>query len=91
MNFNENNIPICDAQTMPQETLSELMGVAKNMGEDALEKVERISNHLFGKGLNGIEKGEAKCYKDALLQHCKILDNLNYELNNLANLLGCVR
>lgn len=92
MNLYENNIPACDAEAMPQqiETLSEMMGMAKNMGDDALIKIMRIKNHLFGEVSNGIEKNEAKCYRDTMQEHLKTLDGLNYELNFLANLLGCV-
>ena len=89
----ENMTPCCEANAIPQqiETLSEMMGVAKNMGDDALIKIKQIKNHLFGEELNGIEKRESKCYRDVMQEHCKTLDRLNYELNQLANLLGCVR
>lgn len=93
MNNYENITPCSEANAIPQqiETLSEMMGMAKNMGEDALIKIMQIENHLFGEGLNGIEKSEAKCYRDAMQEHLKTLDRLNCELNCLANLLGCVR
>lgn len=93
MNNYENMTPCCEANTIPPQTktLTEIMGMAKNMGDDALIKIMRIKNHLFGEGLNGIEKNEAKCYRDAMQEHLKTLDVLNYELECLANLLGCVR
>ena len=92
MNNYENMTPCCEANTIPQqiETLSEMMDMAKNMGDDALIKIMQIKNHLFGEGLNGIEKSEAKCYRGTMQEHLKTLDRLNYELNCLVNLLGCV-
>ena len=88
MNFNEANMCPVEETPIPQATLSELMGNAKGMGEDAFVMAKTISSHLFGEELNGIEKSEVNCHRDVLQRHCKTLEMLCCELDKIVCLLG---
>ena len=91
MNFNNDNMPTCcEAPIEPHGlTLTELMGIADCMGDDALGKAVRISNHLFGETTSGSEKKESKCYCEVMKKHCNTLEKLNSALSQIIDLLGC--
>ena len=91
MNLCANDMPVCTTEPKEAEivTLTELMGVANCMGDDALGKAVRIGNHLFGETTSGCEKKESKCYCEVMKEHCYTLEKLNSALSKIIDLLGC--
>lgn len=75
----------------PPESLTQMMDEAACMTADVLQMVYRINLHLFGSGepVNGKEKSEPKCFRDALQMEMEVLHNTRAELRKLMDHLGC--
>jgi hypothetical protein len=89
MNFNESNMCPCDAEPIPQATLSELMNKAYCMGNEALAMTMIINRNLFGDKRDRAEGVERGCYRDVAQEHCNTLESLCNELRTIIDLLGC--
>ena len=84
------NIPDFPVEEKPMiEPLSQMMGRANNLLEEALQMAYRVNDHMFGKGEPNNEKPcEPKCYRDVMEMHNINLERLCKELSQIMAYIG---
>lgn len=82
------DFPIEEKQPMVKP-LSEMMGEANRMLDEALQMAYAINSHMFGKGEPNIEKPcDPECYRDAMNIHVMNLQKLCGELSKIMISIG---